>query len=281
MDSPHANHAFLLLQSTTADAIDRLLRPAWSDEDVHTARKNLKKARAALRLLRPLLGDRAYRARNRELRDAGRCLSPLRDAQVMLGTLDVLAGDGGAATEHAAAIDGFRRAFAHRLAAAREEIAQPEAIQRCVELIETTRARVGRELPAAAAARETLEYGLSTQYRKARKAFRRARETQAAADLHEWRKQTKYLRAAQAAFGDMRGNGMAQRDRRAQRIGNWLGKDHDLAVLAELLGGRGQSEQPDASCPPGRISGVRRCGARRCARPKSCSPRNRVPTSRA
>jgi len=160
---------------------------------------------------------------------------------VMLGTLDVLAGDGGAATEHAAAIDGFRRAFAHRLAAAREEIAQPEAIQRCVELIETTRARVGRELPAAAAARETLEYGLSTQYRKARKAFRRARETQAAADLHEWRKQTKYLRAAQAAFGDMRGNGMAQRDRRAQRIGNWLGKDHDLAVLAELLGGRGQS----------------------------------------
>jgi len=82
---------------------------------------------------------------------------------------------------------------------------------------------------------------LSETYRTARRAMKAAMAKNDPLLLHEWRKQTKYLRAAQAAFGDMRGHGMARRDRRAQRINNWLGDDHDLAVLGELLGGRGQS----------------------------------------
>jgi hypothetical protein len=41
-----------------------------SDERAHDARKQLKEARAALRVLRAELGDTVYRRENRVLRDA-------------------------------------------------------------------------------------------------------------------------------------------------------------------------------------------------------------------
>jgi hypothetical protein len=54
------------------------------DEAVHQVRKDLKKARAALRLLRDAVGEAAYSRENIELRDAARPLSALRDAVVGL-----------------------------------------------------------------------------------------------------------------------------------------------------------------------------------------------------
>src|SRR4051794_709128 len=62
-----------------------------SDEDdagaVHEARKNLKKLRSLLRLVRGELGDDVYRRENERIRDAGRELSGSRDADVKLETV--------------------------------------------------------------------------------------------------------------------------------------------------------------------------------------------------
>src|SRR5215208_5141851 len=58
---------------------------------IHEARKDVKKARALLRLVRADLKAGAYRRENRELRDAGRALSALRDADVLVETIDGLA----------------------------------------------------------------------------------------------------------------------------------------------------------------------------------------------
>ena len=44
-------------------------------EAIHDARKRIKKTRALLRLARPGLKTKAYRRRNRELRDTGRGMS--------------------------------------------------------------------------------------------------------------------------------------------------------------------------------------------------------------
>ncbi len=57
---------------------------AISDEDAHRSRKALKKARAALRLLRPTIGDAIYRRENTVLRNASRTISPLRDAKAQV-----------------------------------------------------------------------------------------------------------------------------------------------------------------------------------------------------
>jgi CYTH domain-containing protein/CHAD domain-containing protein len=77
-------------------AAERLREPSEGDElaeAIHGARKDLKKARAALRLVREELGEETFKRENRALRDAGRMLSASRDAEVKLATLDSLGKD--------------------------------------------------------------------------------------------------------------------------------------------------------------------------------------------
>lgn len=57
---------------------------------VHAARKDLKKLRGVLRLVRGELGERVYRAENQRYRDAGRRLAQSRDAEVKTETLSAL-----------------------------------------------------------------------------------------------------------------------------------------------------------------------------------------------
>jgi CHAD domain-containing protein len=57
------------------------------DTPVHNVRKRLKKARAALRLVRKEIGRGLFRRQDRCLRDAGRLISDVRDAEVRLQTV--------------------------------------------------------------------------------------------------------------------------------------------------------------------------------------------------
>ena len=74
------------------DALEQLREGAEGDLSpaVHEARKDLKKLRSVLRLVRDDLGDAVYRSENVRFRDAGRMLSGARDAQVKLETLAAL-----------------------------------------------------------------------------------------------------------------------------------------------------------------------------------------------
>ena len=74
------------------DAV-RLLRDEDADpiEVVHAAPKDLKKLRATLKLVRPVLGDDWYRRENERFRGAGQALSNVRDAQVRAQTVEALA----------------------------------------------------------------------------------------------------------------------------------------------------------------------------------------------
>src|SRR6516225_5475965 len=60
------------------------------DEVVHEVRKSLKKLRAVLRLVRPVIGEKSYRRENTCFRDAGRPLTEVRDARILVETLDKL-----------------------------------------------------------------------------------------------------------------------------------------------------------------------------------------------
>ena len=57
-------------------------------EAVHEARKDMKKLRATLKLVRPLIGNKTYRRENARFRDAARALSDVRYAQVRAQTID-------------------------------------------------------------------------------------------------------------------------------------------------------------------------------------------------
>src|SRR4051794_27034011 len=85
------------LRRTATERLDHALgaldgvAPDERDAAVHTARKDVKKARALLRLHRSGLGRGRYRRENAALRDAARELSALRDARVLIDTVDALA----------------------------------------------------------------------------------------------------------------------------------------------------------------------------------------------
>jgi CHAD domain-containing protein len=57
---------------------------------IHSARKDLKKLRSAIRLVRSELGEDLFRGENRRYRDAGRTLGQSRDAEVKIKTLEAL-----------------------------------------------------------------------------------------------------------------------------------------------------------------------------------------------
>lgn len=87
-----------VIVSRLEKAAERLREPLDGDalaEAIHGARKDLKKARAALRLVREEVGEDTFQRENRALRDAGRMLSASRDAEVKLETLAALV-EGGA-----------------------------------------------------------------------------------------------------------------------------------------------------------------------------------------
>lgn len=60
------------------------------NEDVHDTRKNFKKVRTVLRLIRTEIGEASFQIENSFYRDAGRTLSDLRDSTVLILTFDKL-----------------------------------------------------------------------------------------------------------------------------------------------------------------------------------------------
>ena len=76
--------------------IQELRKRRRSDASIHNVRKELKRARAALRMLRECIGVTGYRRDNALLRDAARPLTPVRDARVLLQTLEQLDSKKGA-----------------------------------------------------------------------------------------------------------------------------------------------------------------------------------------
>jgi CHAD domain-containing protein len=217
-------------------AVERL-REAGEEGDalaeaIHGARKDLKKARAALRLVRGELGKQTFKRENRALRDAARGLSASRDAEVKLETLDSLV-DGGDTPSGATA--PWREA----LAADRDRIVggEGDGTAETVAAIEAVAAR------AAAWEIRTdgwrlLAPGIDTAYREGRRAFRALGDAPGFEAVHELRKRGKDL-WYQVRL--LRETWPAVLDATAGEIHDFtdlLGDHHDLTVLAVDLAGR-------------------------------------------
>jgi hypothetical protein len=216
-----SNPATRELRAAIVDALEHLQRLPLSDDSVHEARKSLKKARAALRLLRDGLDEAAYRAENAALRDAGRLLSPLRDPKSALAALDVLCKRYPGKTRMLR-LEKLRHALGER--PERAPPAPPAGLlKRSLERAEKPDfARIGTG---------PLERGLRRIYRQGRKAFAEAQSAGTTEAFHEWRKQVKYLaNALHIVYGHDK---LKKIVKRAVKLAGRLGDEHDLAVLSQ------------------------------------------------
>lgn len=202
-------------------------------ESIHEARKDLKKLRSLLRLVREELGEPVYRRESERFREAGRLLSGARDAEVKLETIDRLRErDGEIPTK--TALERYVRS----LESERDEHAHAEAErERAASRIEAARAAV-EEWELRTDSWALVAPGLARAYRRGRNRYRDTGGDPSAANVHEWRKRVKdlwyHLRILHPIWPAL----LAETADQAHRLSDLLGDHHDLAVLAEDARGR-------------------------------------------
>jgi CHAD domain-containing protein len=209
-----------IAQERVNDALEQLRGNPDSTppEAIHEARKDMKKLRALLRLVRDELGGSAYRRENANARAVGRLLSDVRDADVMAETLDSLEVEASAGLRAALKKDG-------------EQQDRTVAAQQAIELLEGAWDRLGG-WPLEHDGFEAIEGGLRRTYGRGRKAFRRAREKPNDENLHEFRKRSKDLWYHHQLVQDAWPEALSPLADQAHELSDRLGDDHDLAVLA-------------------------------------------------
>jgi CHAD domain-containing protein len=231
------------------EALEGGAAKASPEERVHEARKALKRLRALLRLLRDELGQQTYERESALLRDAGRRLARARDAHVLLSTLeDLLARE----PKKLAGRPGVQRLRARlqeeRDGATKLALADSATHAGTLPQLRGLRVRVGDWRLAEPGGIEAVEPALERLYGKGRKRMRRAAgakgELRRMRTLHEWRKRVKDLRYAAEMLG------VKKLAKRADELGELLGEEHDLAVLAERV--RRETKAGRSSGAPGR-----------------------------
>jgi CHAD domain-containing protein len=200
---------------------------------MHEVRKDLKRARAALRLLREAVGEAAYARENLELRDAARPLASVRDATVALEVVRELLESEKKPARRTRLLE-LRRALHAERRGAREALLRGHRLAGIAHSLQDAgeRAEYWRfpleDTPV-------LRAGLERVYRKGRKALKRARAAGTTESLHESRKQVKYLQQALAGVADGGSRGLRKLEKRAGAVAERLGNDHDLAMLEAKL----------------------------------------------
>ncbi len=201
------------------------------DKRIHKARRRLKRARTVLRALRPLAGE-AARSLGRELGDIARSLSAARDADVMAATAERLAGetDGpeGEALRHLAGTLAARAKAVHAelppIEAAAAALAR--AAEAAIDLVWGKRA--GRA--------DVLLAGIETTYRDGRAALAAAAAPGADDEaLHDWRKAVKHRWHLSKLAEQRSAAALPSVVTALDELGELLGEEHDLAVLAATV----------------------------------------------
>ncbi len=193
----------------------------------HKARVRAKKIRAALRLARPLMSGKAYRAETRWWRDAARSLSGLRDAGARLEALEALRPF----LVRRIGEDGMLR-LVDRFERQRQTVDASKAIEafqkRMAEGHAAPKISSGKRPDAVEALEET--------YRAARRTMKTALEARDPETLHEWRKQTKY-HALQARLLRSMFPPLAARVGPVRNLSDKLGEVQDIEVVLEGIKG--------------------------------------------
>ena len=201
-----------------------------TDTPVHETRKHLKKARAALRLVRKEIGRGLFQQQDHCLRDVARLISEIRDAEVRLQTVRQLQGitqrRGRAAYGKLEAmltleLENFMAAFAEWQTQAAPMLEQARAAVDCWPLDQFNRKQLRRAVQAS--------------YKSARKTLAEAKSNPTAESFHRFRTRAKVLWHQLRILRPINAVVLKTLSDDLRSIGDLLGRAHDLSFLGERL----------------------------------------------
>lgn len=192
------------------------------DEAIHDARKRLKRVRAVLQLVQPAVKKSLRRSEDAALRDVARPLSELRDVKVQLETLEKVTQEN--------AVAAVRQELTDR----KRSLDERNPLEAATASIQKALRRVSN-WTAVPNRWASVGKGLRLTYRRARRAYADAVRKPTVEKRHEWRKQAKYLRYQLEILRPLAPETLDDLVIQAEKLGELLGNDHDLAVLQQTL----------------------------------------------
>lgn len=222
-----------MLRELDSVARDLRRRNALDGDMVHAARKTLKRARGSLRLLRDVFGRPFYVHENAQLRDAARPLGRLRDAQVLREKLARLLENEKNAGRRGLLLKQ-RQVLNAEWQKQRMEAKRGGIMNNSAAVIEEATARMRRRR-LKSSEHSIVQAGLRRIYRKGRAVLAATEADQADENLHELRKQAKYLGQAMKLLAPGARSKLVSWINRADAVADHLGDDHDLVLLQEKI----------------------------------------------
>jgi CHAD domain-containing protein len=241
---------------------------------VHDARRALKRMRALLRLVRQGLGEESWRAENVALRDIGRRLSQLRDADVGRMTIEALAVEAPASLRAALSKLSARLDGAPGVSIEEKQLAVAGAARELAVIC-------GRypKLVLTGRSSRILAAGLEASHRRGRRAVAAVVEQGSDEAMHDLRKAVqahwRHSSLLSAAWPDV----MKARVAEARQLSGLLGAYNDLTLVVQHVHaamdrglGRREAQRIELACRE-RQAAIRREGIPRAQRLFAGKPR--------
>jgi len=227
---------------------------------VHEARKAIKRLRTIVRLLEGQLGAEGCAREEIALRAAAAMLASARDTEVTLNTLDLIVRLDPKRLSGKPGVLRLRQQLAAERERRERQVLAPSNRLVVSDALRLFRARAAAWQLVDGPGIGSVEQGLTRIYRQGRRRFHRAAGKRGGRmrTMHQWRKRVKDLRYAAEALqraerrsGERAGGSRARRRAReearwlrrvggrADRLGEMLGEEHDLAVLGEWIAAHG------------------------------------------
>jgi CHAD domain-containing protein len=214
------------------------------DKAVHDVRKRFKRVRALLRLVRKPLGEKRYHRVNTLVRDAGKPLAELRDAEALVAALAKME-EMSHPPAGTTALEPVRRGLEANYQAIWQKLEDNGTRRKISALIGQARRKIRKWRISS---HGSIRQGLTRTYEQGRQSYTAVTVDPSIANLHEWRKQVKYLLYQIKFLEPLRPRMLKALAQKLDRLADLLGDDHDLATLAEMARAKQESWHATEVC---------------------------------
>jgi CHAD domain-containing protein len=203
-----------------------------SDEAVHDARRRVKKIRAIIRLVGPVLNG-SGRSVDRDLSKVSRLLAPVADGQGVVETLEELAHRYAKALPKVT-LEAARLGVIRNSARADHEAATRGIVEIAASTLRHERKRI-KQWRIGARGFKAIAPGLEDSYRRARRMMIHAWSKPPPSRFHSWRRCVKdhwfHVRLVEGRCG----HHLLTHQRRIEALDGILGEYHNVILLRDVL----------------------------------------------